>query len=155
MKRYIAILTSVMMLLSFANVFTVSAEATSWRQYSGQSKSDEYIRVIVELDSPSMMDETSEINTYGSSPDGRTRAAAIEAEQGEIKRMINSNIDAEFDYSYKNVMNGFSANIKLNDVDRVRRMEGVKEVYVVRAYEHPITYAGDSYSMSVGVNCYT
>ncbi|WP_306307386.1 S8 family serine peptidase [Cellulosilyticum ruminicola] len=53
--------------------------------------------------------------------------------QEQIINTINSN--ATFEYSYKNLLNGFSATINKDDIEKIRCLKGVKNIYPSTSYQ--------------------
>ena len=114
--------------MAFANenLTNLSAELLTPQKASGTeaTNQDDTIGVIVELEGAPLLD-CNDANVLGAEKFIMTSEATsirngLVSAQADVKQAILNTInsDAKFKYSYTNVVNGFSALVKLKDVEK-------------------------------------
>ncbi|CDQ38351.1 S8 family serine peptidase [Virgibacillus salexigens] len=148
-------------LLTFSNFSTVNAIS----QLSGQALKktelskdklnatedpDKEVRVIVEVDDqPAIEVATKRGITFNSMAESEKKKLEVDAKkkQKTIKsEMTQQKVEAEYLQEFTTVVNGFSAEIKQGDIEKVSSIPSVKEVHVVNKYERPIAKPNMKYS---------
>ncbi|HAZ37901.1 MAG TPA: hypothetical protein DEF85_10125 [Clostridiaceae bacterium] len=97
---------------------------------NGEIKPDEYVRVIVELKGKSVSEKASEQKISLKAAQKFTKD--IDKEQKAVVSKVQS--FGEIRHTYKDVLNGFSVNIKYKDIDNIREISGVKKVTIAKKY---------------------
>lgn len=103
---------------------------------------DDIVRIIVEL-------EEKPVIVYANASGQKyeemsySQRSAIESElyaaQDAVKNSISArNIDMIFGKSYTSVFNGFSGEVKFEDIQLIETIKGVKKVYISNEYERPV-----------------
>ena len=100
--------------------------------YKDTKDPNEMVRVIVELEGKS----ASEMVTKGVRP-GKAEANKVANNQKSAKAEAKSLEGASIRHSYTNVINGFSMDVKRGEIDKLRNIEGVKNV--IEAEKHQIS----------------
>lgn len=102
-------------------------------------KSDDEVRIIVELESkPSLVYATEQNISYEELRNAEEIERSIEIEQQNVKKAIQSNnIEMEFINSFKTAFNGFSGIVKYGDIEKIEKLPSVKNVYIANEYERP------------------
>ena len=103
--------------------------------------SDDEVRIIIELeDSPIITYATESgvsINELSKSKVTQIENR-LETNQVKVKRNIaSSNIKMEYLNSFTTVFNGFSGKVKYGELDLIKRIPGVKKVYISNEYKAP------------------
>ena len=104
---------------------------------------DDEVRIIVELSSnASIVYATESGKSYSEMSKNSINdiEKKIENEQEAVKNQISAqNIKMEYINSFNTVFNGFSGNVKFEEIQLIERIPGVKKVYIANEYERPIT----------------
>ena len=124
-----------------------------------KAEEDKQVRVIVELDKDSVLDEANKRNMSLSSLSEsfkEEKKKELKSEQDEVIAEIkNSNIEADTSdvRNYDTVFNGVALNVKAGDIEKIDDLDGVKNVYISEEFERPLltssgemtgaTYAGN------------
>lgn len=104
---------------------------------------DEKVKVIVELEDKPLLDDEIDypIRAYDylTSDKANDTRNNLENNQAIVKSEIVNNINskAEFEYSYYNTLNGFSAQVNMSDINKIKDIAGVKNVFIDSTYELP------------------
>ena len=105
---------------------------------------DKKVRVIVQLEKDSIIDEANERNVdYSALSDGfiEEKKRELKSEQDEVVSEIEkSKIDADTSdiRNYDTVLNGIALSVKAKDIDKLEDIKGVKSVYVSEEFERPL-----------------
>ena len=105
---------------------------------------DKKVRVIVQLEKDSIIDEANERNVdYSALSDGfiEEKKRELKSEQDEIVSEIEkSKIDADTSdiRNYDTILNGIALSVKAKDIDKLEDIKGVKSVYVSEEFERPL-----------------
>lgn len=113
-----------------------------------RTKSDGTRRVIVEMNSQSMLDvylgsssvqrRYADFTAYVNGTEGNSYASSLEREQsGFLASLRNSSIEYELRHSYTSVLNGVSIVVKDEDVAALESMSCVKNVIYSEVYSVP------------------
>ena len=108
------------------------------------AKEDKQIRVIVELDKNSILEEANKRQVELSSLTEsfkEEKKRELKANQDEvISEIKKSEIDADTSdiRNYDTVFNGIALNIKAGDIKKLDEIDGVKNVYISEEFERPL-----------------
>ncbi len=100
----------------------------------GLPSAEDEVWVIVELETPSMLEyaETAKfegsLNQYLQTANAAKEMSKIQAEQATVKAEIEKVVDAEFKYAYSTITNGLAVKVKYGDCAKLWDVPGVKEV---------------------------
>lgn len=120
-----------------------------------EKEKNKKIRVIVELDGKAVIDEAVKRNIeYKDLPENiiKEKMDEIEKEQEEfISYADNSDIEIDDTQkrSYDTIFNGIALNVKEDDIERLEKIKGVKNVYISEEFERPLL---DSSKDIIGTN---
>ena len=109
-----------------------------------KAEEDKQVRVIVELDKDSVLDEANKKNMSLSSLSEsfkEEKKKELKADQDEVIAEIKkSNIEADTSdvRNYDTVFNGVALNVKAGDIDKIDDLDGVKNVYISEEFERPL-----------------
>lgn len=109
-----------------------------------KAEEDKQVRVIVELDKTSVLDEANKRNMSLSSLSEsfkEEKKKELKADQDEVIAEIKkSNIEADTSdiRNYDTVFNGVALNVKAGDIDKIDDLDGVKNVYISEEFERPL-----------------
>ena len=101
---------------------------------------DEWITVIVELEGEPTLDVEAFTDEYqvdsqafAADADVADHRAKMVHEQDEVQAQIAELVpEAEFRYHYTNLINGFAAKIQYKDMEAVKALPGVLDVYMTQ-----------------------
>lgn len=106
-----------------------------------KSKDDEKVRVIVELKSDSILDKAIKEKKAVSSMSTRSvgkMAKALSNEQEKVTEQAKDDgVEMKKLDNFTVALNGFSAELKAKDVEKLAKQEEVARVYIAREYEKP------------------
>ena len=123
---------------------TGKAEGIESKSDTLKAEEDKQVRVIVELDKDSVLDEANKRNTSLSSLSEsfkEEKKKELKSEQDEVIAEIKkSNIEADTSdvRNYDTVFNGVALNVKAGDIDKIDDIDGVKNVYISEEFERPL-----------------
>ena len=109
-----------------------------------KAEEDKQVRVIVELDKTSVLDEANKRNMSLSSLSEsfkEEKKKELKAEQDEVIAEIRqSNIEADTSdvRNYDTVFNGVALGVRAGDIDKLDDLNGVKNVYISEEFERPL-----------------
>ena len=109
-----------------------------------KAEEDKQVRVIVELDKDSVLDEANKKNMSLSSLSEsfkEEKKKELKSEQDEVIAEIKkSNIEADTSdvRNYDTVFNGVALNVKAGDIEKIDDIDGVKNVYISEEFERPL-----------------
>ena len=112
-----------------------------------KAEEDKQVRVIVELDKTSVLDEANKRNMSLSSLSEsfkEEKKKELKADQDEVIAEIKkSNIEADTSdvRNYDTVFNGVALNVKAGDIAKIDDIDGVKNVYISEEFERPLLTA--------------
>ena len=115
-------------------------------------KSDGTRRVIVEMESDSLLDvyldsakvqrSYADLSAYVNGTEGRTYASTLKREQSSFLSALNrSGIKYELRHSYTSVLNGVSLTIDDDDVEKLGKVAGVENIIYSESYAVPAAEA--------------
>jgi len=105
---------------------------------------DKKVRVIIQLEKDSIIDEANERNVdYSALSEGfiEEKKKELKSEQDEVVSEIEkSKIDADTSdiRNYDTILNGIALSVKAKDIDKLEDIKGVKSVYVSEEFERPL-----------------
>ena len=105
---------------------------------------DKKVRVIIQLEKDSIIDEANERNVdYSALSEGfiEEKKRELKSEQDEVVSEIEkSKIDADTSdiRNYDTILNGIALSVKAKDIDKLDGIKGVKSVYVSEEFERPL-----------------
>ena len=123
---------------------TGKAEGIESKSDTLKAEEDKQVRVIVELDKDSVLDEANKKNMSLSSLSEsfkEEKKKELKADQDEVIAEIKkSNIEADTSdiRNYDTVFNGVALNVKAGDIDKIDDLDGVKNVYISEEFERPL-----------------
>ena len=148
LKRYTAaILSSCILLSGFPAVYAQNNSQTLFQPIRGEIggtavTGQERVRIIVELEEKPLLAYRNEISTFSSAQDFMESTFAKEVEKNNTenrKRVKNtfmrSNMDIQIEREYSTVLNGFSVEANLGDLQAIRETDGVKNAFVEGYYK--------------------
>ena len=106
-------------------------------------KPGDKVHVIVELDDEPLISSFpsktySTASEYIKSDAAKNKVATLRAKRNKVKKSINStNIAIKYKWDYSVMLNGFSAELKYKDVEKLRKVNGVKRVILSRMFSVP------------------
>lgn len=106
----------------------------------GLPSADDEVWVIVELETPSMLEYAENaqfegsLNQYLQTTNAAKEMKKIYEEQAALKAEIEKVVDVEFKYAYSTITNGLAVKVKYRDCTKLWDVPGVKEV--VYSYEY-------------------
>lgn len=102
---------------------------------------DAEIRVIVEVDgTPSIISATNKgvkVNELAESEIKRQDSVNKSLQDSVLSKMSNAGLKTEVLNRFDTLMNGFSANVKAKDIEKIEQLSGVKGVHIANEYERP------------------
>ena len=114
-----------------------------------KAEEDKQVRVIVELDKTSVLDEANKRNMSLSSLSEsfkEEKKKELKSEQEEVIAEIKkSNIEADTSdvRNYDTVFNGVALGVRAGDIDKLDDLNGVKNVYISEEFERPLLTSSD------------
>ena len=105
---------------------------------------DKKVRVIIQLEKDSIIDEANERNVdYSALSEGfiEEKKKELKSEQDEVVSEIEkSKIDADTSdiRNYDTILNGIALSVKAKDIDKLEDIKCVKSVYVSEEFERPL-----------------
>ena len=126
-----------------------------------KKEEDKKVRVIIQLEKDSIIDEANERNVdYSALSEGfiEEKKKELKSEQDEVVSEIEkSKIDADTSdiRNYDTILNGIALNVKAKDIEKLDDIKGVKSVYVSEEFERPLLSSssemtGAGYANSTG-----
>ena len=109
-----------------------------------KAEENKQVRVIVELDKTSVLDEANKRNMSLSSLSEsfkEEKKKELKSEQEEVIAEIKkSNIEADTSdvRNYDTVFNGVALGVRAGDIDKLDDLDGVKNVYISEEFERPL-----------------
>lgn len=100
-----------------------------------ETEPEETVTLIVEMEGDPLLagQQAAQYGaqTYADSTEGQNTLNAIETEQKQVQDQITKKVDssASVQYTYTNVFNGFAIEVKKSDVEKIKALPGVAEVY--------------------------
>lgn len=129
---------------------------------NAEEKTDsEKVTLIVEVKGEAAL-ETAEAVLMGASEFNETdtsarRTARIISAQERVQSDIRSKVDrkADIGFTYTNVLNGFSVTVKKSDIDKIKALPNVENVYIsgTHKYIEPVEDNSDNADSSLSDNC--
>jgi lactocepin len=131
--------------LSTKNIQQVSVQKQPKIDYSQKLKEsadpNEKVRIIVELkDAPTINYAKKQGVKYSELKETTKQKLEkdVLAKQGQVKEEIKSkNINIKYFHQFATVFNGFSAEVKYNDISKIEKLSNVKKVHIANKYERP------------------
>lgn len=129
--------------------FTPSADAAN------AIDPEEWVTVIVELKGETTLDvdefvEEFRQDSVGYSTDTTVAAyrASMVDEQTDIQTQIEAMVpNAEFRYHYTNLLNGFAARVQYKDIEAIKSLDSVLDVYMTQSYDYSDSWEEDEESL--------
>ena len=128
---------------------------------SDLTKEDKKVRVIIQLEKDSIIDEANERNVdYSALSEGfiEEKKKELKSEQDEVVSEIEKSkiaADTSDIRNYDTILNGIALSVKAKDIDKLDDIKGVKSVYVSEEFERPLLSSssemtGSGYANSTG-----
>ncbi len=106
-----------------------------------KAKDDENVRVIVELKSDSILDkaikEKRSVSSMSTRSVGRMAKALSNEQEKVTEQAKDDGVEMKKLDNFTVALNGFSAELKAKDVEKLAKQEEVARVYIAREYEKP------------------
>lgn len=118
---------------------------------------DDEVRIIVELESDPAIVYANERGISFESVNESIKDNLyneINAEQNRVKSQINSAIDMDYINNFNTVFNGFSGIVRFSDIESIRAIPSVREVYISNEYEKPEPIEKDMLTSHDMINSY-
>lgn len=121
---------------------SVSPRDTETALLSSDQNPDALVRLIVELtDVPAMELKNARLQGAkrfsATSEAGRYRKGLLSKQEKVQQRILDVAPTATFKYGYTNLINGFAVTVRAAEVEAVRAVKGVKEVYLAGGFKTP------------------
>lgn len=105
---------------------------------------EEWVTVIVEMDGSTTLDVEEYVTMFQNDSKGYSADATVAAyradlvsQQNELQLQINAiNSESEFKYHYTNLLNGFAAHVQYKDIETIKSLDGVYDVYMTQSYTY-------------------
>ncbi|MUK87336.1 S8 family serine peptidase [Ornithinibacillus sp. L9] len=111
---------------------------------------NEEVRVIVELDGEAPIEKATQkgvkFGDLSVSEKKQLLNQAKEQKRAVKAAMKGKNVNAEVIQEFDTVVNGFGAKVKFGEIESIKEITGVKEVYISTQYERPIAEPNMTYS---------
>lgn len=126
-----------------------NTEGTEPKSDTLKAEEDKQVRVIVELDKTSVLDEANKRNMSLSSLSEsfkEEKKRELKSEQDEVIAEIKkSNIEADTSdvRNYDTIFNGVALGVRAGDIDKLDDLNGVKNVYISEEFERPLLTSSD------------
>lgn len=115
----------------------VSAEEV--KEQEPEYEDDEMVRVFIVFESDAVLDAGFDTMDLASNEDAMKMAEDIKEEQEEAAEEISEDAlegeTLDVRYNFTILSNALSANVEYGDIERIREVEGVEEVYITPRYE--------------------
>lgn len=107
------------------------------------------VNIIIELDGRALLDNKQQMKKFASvseflnSNSAKTLKRKIEIQRKNIiKKLEKSSMDIQVEYEYSAILNGISVEAKYKDLEKIRKMFGVKNAYISKKYDkiEPVSY---------------
>ena len=113
---------------------------------------DDTVTVIVELESESTLDVDEYTDTFKKDSMDFSVSSHVTAfredileEQTAVQKQIAEMIpDAEFRYNYTNLLNGFAVRVQHKDIESIKNLEKVLDVYMTQSYIYDVGWDEDN-----------
>lgn len=117
----------------------IPMEAKEVKEQELEYEADEVVRVIIVLEDDAVLDAGFDTVELASNEEAMKMADGIKEEQEEVAEEISEKIlgggELDVRYHFTILSNALSANVKYGDIERIREVEGVEEVYITPRYE--------------------
>ena len=152
-KKYVALILTLLMVFGIfpAAAFAVQADDAADTDiryaYTAQENAvavdpDEWVTVIVELDGETTLDRDDFVAAFQQSSKGFSADKTVAAYREQLVQQHENvaaqisavNSEAGFRYHYTNILNGFAATVQRKDIDAIKAIEGVLNVYECQTY---------------------
>ena len=105
---------------------------------------EEWVTVVVELKGETTLDVDDFVEEFQASSVGFSTNTTVAAhrvsmvdDQSDIQTQIAAMIpDAQFRYHYTNLLNGFAARVQYKDIETIKSIDGVLDVYMTQQYDY-------------------
>ncbi|MFL8938382.1 S8 family serine peptidase [Rossellomorea oryzaecorticis] len=125
---------------------TLAADET---EYDANDK----VRIIVEVEGETAIEYATKKNTRYKDLSGSAKedlqSDAVEAQNQVKKQIEDSKVDAEYINSFTTVLNGFSAEVKYEEIERIKKLKDVEGVHIVHEYKRPEIKPDMKYSKDI------
>ena len=104
--------------------------------------SGDKVTLIIEADGGALLESRDAAlmgaSLYNDTDAAKTRTAGIMSTQRKIQSEIKNEIDknAETGFTYTNVFNGFSMTCDKSDIEKIKSLENVKNVYIAGSHQY-------------------
>ena len=117
-----------------------AGETISTKQYAP----DEIVTVVVELDGKTTLDVDEYVTkfkndsiAYSTDESVTAYRADMVSQQDKIKKEISEFApDTVYKYHYTNLLNGFAAQVEYQYIEKIKKLDGVKSVYMTQTYNY-------------------
>lgn len=98
----------------------------------------EVVRVIVELEEPAAIEKAKE---QGEKRPSKENVQEVKENQKDVKKEAEEITGEQVNESFGTLINGFSIDTKMKDIEELKKLDGVKRVKVVKKYYPAMTSA--------------
>ncbi|MGM0896949.1 MAG: cell wall-binding repeat-containing protein [Bacillota bacterium] len=102
---------------------------------------NEEVRIIVEIEGQSAVEVASakgvQYKTLASSEKAQIEAQLVKTHANVKKNISSEGVELNSEYNYTTAFNGFSGVVKYSDVEKIKDLPNVKNVYIANEYERP------------------
>lgn len=129
-KRVLSAFIAVSMLIP---VISVNAEV--------KNDENEDVTLIVRLEDKAVSEREEALESgavlFSQTETAKEMEENILKKQAQIQSKIKSKVndDVQVGYTYTTVFNGFSVDAKMSDIEKIKELDGVKDVYISRSYK--------------------
>lgn len=105
-----------------------AAKGVDFEKMNPAQVSDAYVDVVVQLSSQPASQNGSLVKDYSSTAEIENESDKVIASQVSVKQQVEAITNQGISDSYGYVVNGFSTKVKVKDIEKIRRIQGVKSV---------------------------
>lgn len=116
------------------------------------------VRVMIVVDDRSLVTKYNEsaykdyedVSSYINSLSGQNYASTLISKQNSVKKQLSAKFDIKFDYTFTALLNGFSATVKYEDIDKIEELPYVSRVVKSERYAAPEVSSYDLLDIGTG-----
>lgn len=112
----------------------------------GLHAASDLVRVSIELDEPSAIDQGYSLDRIARNPGAVAYRQSLRDAQAQVQTRIESALGSKLDVKWHMTLaaNMISANVRFGDLELIRRVPGVKSVFLENHYEAPVPLTGEA-----------
>ncbi|WP_122645638.1 S8 family serine peptidase [Enterococcus mediterraneensis] len=112
----------------------LAAKGVDYENLTAEQADDMYVDVIVQLAEQPAAENGTLVKNYSSTAEIQQESEKVIAKQAKLKDQVRAITHQGVGESYGYVVNGFSTKVKVKDLDKLKRLSGVKAVTVAKVY---------------------